>query len=175
MPRRNRRIGRGDPGVKSAVRGREVAGGAGLAGEEQPIIDRVGQRRTAIRHARQRIRIGAARERVGAPVMHSKRLQPARERAAEQRAQFRYGEVEEAVLAFGFQRGGMAAAEIGLDHRPPERPQLVTGGRHAVGVTEYAAVWIEFVGIGKRDEQLVGKTERQAARGIRLLRQRRPK
>lgn len=32
LPRRNRRIGRGDPGVKSAVRGREVAGGAGLAG-----------------------------------------------------------------------------------------------------------------------------------------------
>ena len=96
-------------------------------------------------------------------------LSRAREAAAEQRCQFRDGEIEEGALAAGLERGGMAAAEIGLDHRPAERTDLVARGGHAVGVREDAAVRLELLGIGKRDEQLVGKSERQTARGFDLV------
>src|SRR5471030_2826728 len=98
-------------------------------------------------------------------------LYPAREGTAEEGGQFRHSEVEKGALALGFQRGGMVAAEIGLDLRPPERAQLIAGGSDAVGVPKNATVRLELFGIGERDEQLIRKTERQAACGLRLLRQ----
>ena len=100
-------------------------------------------------------------------------LQPACEVVAEQSVSSDDGEIEKGALAACFERRGMAAAVIGLDHRPSERAQLIARGRDAVGVAEDAAVRFEFFGIGQRDEQLVGEPERQAARGLRLVRQRR--
>ena len=105
--------------------------------------------------------------------MDMDRLDPACEAAAEQVGQFRQREIEKGALAARFERRGVAAAEIGLDHRPPKRAQLIARGRDAVGVAEHAAVRFEFFGIGQRHEQLVRETERQAARGLRLVRQRR--
>ncbi len=105
--------------------------------------------------------------------MHMDRLQSAREGAAEQRAQLRYREIEKCALALGFQRGGMAAAEKSLDLRAAERPQMIGGGRGAIGGAEQAAVRVEFLRALERQEQLIGKAEWQAARGPRLLRQRR--
>src|SRR6202142_4771021 len=103
--------------------------------------------------------------------MHMHRLHPAREGTAEEGGQFRHSEVEKGALALGFQRGGMATAEIGLDLRPPERTKLIAGGSDAVGVPKDATVRIELFGIGERDEQLIRKTERQAACGLRLFRE----
>src|ERR1700690_3355250 len=103
--------------------------------------------------------------------MHMHRLHPAREGTAEEGGQFRHSEVEKGALALGFQRGGMAAAEIGLDLRSPERAKLIAGSSDAVGVPNDATVRLELFGIGEGDEQLIRKTERQAARGLRLFRE----
>src|SRR5476649_2204156 len=102
MPHGKDGIGSRDPGVKAAMRGREIVFRAGLAGEEQVLVDRCGQGGAAIRHARQRIRIGAARKRVGAPAMHMDWFYAARKAAAEEGGQFRYREIEEGALALGF-------------------------------------------------------------------------
>src|SRR5208283_267578 len=102
--------------------------------------------------------------------MHMDWRQPACEAAAEQGGQFRQRKIEEGMRALGLQRGRMAAAVIGLDHRPPEWTKLIAGRRDAVAVAEDAAVRLELFGIGQRDEQLVREPERQSARGLRLVR-----
>ena len=48
-------IGGGDAGFERAVRGGEIGERAGLAGEEQPVVHRRGERGAAIRLARQRV------------------------------------------------------------------------------------------------------------------------
>src|SRR5450759_3156392 len=98
--------------------------------------------------------------------MHMNWFHPARESAAEQTDQFGHGEIEEGALALGFQRGGMAAAEISLDLRTPERPQVISGRRDAIVGAEQADVWVEFLRAVKRQEQFVGQAERQAACGL---------
>ena len=87
---------------------------AGLAGEEEAIVDGRGERGAAIRFARQGIGIGTARERVRAPAMDVQRLDAPPEVAAEQRDELVRGEVEEGGLARRLERGGLPAAEISL-------------------------------------------------------------
>src|SRR5664279_3980045 len=101
--RGNRLVGGGNTGDPAALRGREVAARACFAGEVQAAVNRRGQGGAAIRDARQRVRIGAARKRIGAPAMHMNWFYSARESAAEQIDEFRHREIEEGALALRFQ------------------------------------------------------------------------
>ena len=93
--------------------------------------------------------------------MQADRLDARGESTAEQTDKFGHGEVEKRAVAACFQLGGKAAAEISFDHRPPERPELISGGRGAVGVAEQPHVVVEFLRSFERHEQFVGKPERQ--------------
>src|SRR5215471_13494948 len=70
---RDRPLGRGDPGQVGAVRGGVVAARAGLAGKEQSIVHRRGERGAAVRLSRQGIGVGTAGERIDAPGMQPER------------------------------------------------------------------------------------------------------
>ena len=60
-------LGGGDPGQVGAVGGREEIGRAGLAGEEQAVVDRGGEHRAVIGVAGKRVGVGTARPRVLQP------------------------------------------------------------------------------------------------------------
>ena len=108
LPRGDDLIGRGDAGELAAVRGGEIVDRAGLAREEQPVVDRRGEHRPAIGLAGQRIRIGAARK--GSAPQRECRigLSRAGERAAEKADQLGHREVEERAVAAGLEFGAPA-------------------------------------------------------------------
>lgn len=82
--RGDHRVGGREAGIPGAVHGREIVQRARLAGEEQPPVDRGGERRAAVRPAGRGIGIGSARERVRTPAVQTQRADPADEGAAEQ-------------------------------------------------------------------------------------------
>src|SRR5271169_2943990 len=127
------------------MRGREVMFRARLAGEEQPIVDRLRQRLAAIGKAGQRKRIRAERKRIVAPAMDPGRLQAAGEAAAEQSNQFGHGEAEERAFAIVFELRGQAAGKIGLDLRPAEWSQMIAAGAFSIGASEQARLLFKFV------------------------------
>src|SRR5262245_7125047 len=102
--------------------------------------------------------------------MQPKRLDATGEIAAQQGGELGEGEVEEGTLAAGLEFRRERPPEIGLDLRPAKRPQMIDAGPAAVGAPEQAAVLVELVGIGERQEQLVGVPERQARSGPDFLR-----
>lgn len=87
--------------------------------------------------------------------MNPDRLEAARESAAEHADQLRYREVEECAVAVRLELARQLAAEIALDIRSPQRPQLIRGGRRTIGMSEYTHVLFELVGTVERDEQLI--------------------
>ena len=97
------------------------------------------------------------------------RLHAAREIGAEDADELGYREIDERALAAGFELGRAGAAEIGFDHRAAERPDLIGAGRGPSGIAESAALLRKLLGVGERQEQLVGEPERQARGGIGLL------
>src|SRR4051794_17169935 len=98
--------------------------------------------------------------------MQVKRSYPAGEVAAEQADQFGNGKIQERGLARGLQLGGEGRGKINFDLRPPEGPEVIGGSPAAVGAPEQAAILLEFPGVGERQEQLVGQSERQARRRL---------
>ena len=117
-----------------------------LSGKEQTIVDRFGEHRAAIGASRQGKRISAARIGVDAPAMKTYRLQPPGKVIAEELRQFRSGKVKERVVALALEFPRQASAEINLDVRTPERPQVISGRGGAIGMSEYPRIGIEFVG-----------------------------
>ena len=101
--------------------------------------------------------------------MQMQRSYPAGEVAAEQADQLGNGKIQERGLARGLELGGEGRAKIDFDLRPPERPEVIGRRPAAVGAPEQAAILLEFPGVGERQEQLVGQSERQARRRIGLL------
>src|SRR5262245_62679177 len=104
--------------------------------------------------------------------MNVQELHAARKGAAEEAGELADREIEKGRGAASLEFGRTAAAEIGLDHRPPERAQVIGGGAAAIGAAEQAALLLELFGMGEREKQLVGEAERQAGGGLRLRRQR---
>ena len=107
-PRLNRLIGSGGARKPAAMGGREVVFRARFAGEKQPVVDRSGKYRAAIRHAGQSVGIRAAREGVDAPGMDADRFDAAREIIAKKAGQFGHRGIEEGGFARCFQRRGVA-------------------------------------------------------------------
>ena len=137
------------------MRGGKVGSRAGLAGKKDPVVDRRRQHRTIVGPSRQRVGVGAARQGIRAPLVRTARRDAAREVGAEQTDEFGYGKIQEGRLAALFELGRQRAAEIAFDQRPAERAELIRGGRRAIVGPKGAAVRIERLRIGKREEQLV--------------------
>ena len=94
-----------------AVRSGIIAGRACLSGEEQAIVHRCGELGAAIRLPGQRVRIGAAREWIGAPAVKPERLHPSGEIVAEQGDEFANGKINESNVAACFEFERQAAAD----------------------------------------------------------------
>src|ERR1700730_2254717 len=129
-------FGGGHAGEIGAVRSGIVMLRTCFAGEEQAIVHRRGQRASALRLTGQSIGIGAAGERIAAPAIKLERFHPAGEIAAEQADQLGHTEVGERSFARRLQLSRQRSAEIGLDLRPTERPEVIDPGSAAVGATE---------------------------------------
>ncbi len=84
--------------------------------------------------------------------------------------QFRDGIVGKGFIAAIFEFAGKASAEIDLDQRPAQGPQIVGRGRGAVGAAEQTAVRFEFLRIAQRQKKFVGKPQWQAGRSVCLAR-----
>ena len=78
-----------------------------------------------------------------------------------------------AALAVSLELRRQGPAEIRLDLRPAERPEVIGRRPAAIGAAEQTAVLLEFIGIGQRQEQLVVEPQRQARRRLCFLVQRR--
>jgi hypothetical protein len=102
-----------------------------------------------------------------APGRHRERREPAGEARAEERTEF-FPDKGESGLGRGLELAGKNAAEETLNDRPAERPQIVAPGPCAVETAEQVALGRQRVGLGKREEDLVGETERQARRGVEM-------
>ena len=76
----------------------------------------------------------------------------ARERTAKKADKVRHGAIKKRAVAAGLKLRGETSAEIDLDHRPPERPELIGGGCGTIGVSEHARVLLEFLGALERQE-----------------------
>src|SRR4051812_22633896 len=100
--------------------------------------------------------------------MQMERSYPAGEIAAEQADQFGNGKIEERGLARGLEIGGEVGSKISFDLRPPEGPEVIGGRPASVGAPEQATILLEFSGVGERQEQLIGQSERQACRRLGL-------
>src|SRR5512141_3379900 len=76
FPARGKNLfGGSDACAIGAVRRRVIVLRAGLAGKEQSTVHRRGQRRAAVHFARKRVGVGAARERIRAPMVDMDRLE----------------------------------------------------------------------------------------------------
>src|SRR5262245_43746302 len=102
-----------------------------------------------------------------------KQLHPTGEVAAEHADELAYCEIKECPLALSLELRRQWPAEIGLDIRPTERPEVIRCRSAAIGVAEQAALLVKFVGLGQRQEQLVVISERQARRRLSFLMKRR--
>ena len=111
-----------DSGPIAAVRGRVVVGGAGLAGEEQAIVDRRGQRGARLGGADAGMRIGPQRVGIAAPGRRGDRMQPAPEIVAEERRQLIDGKGREGILLLEIARepsAEMALRVLAVSPTPP--------------------------------------------------------
>ena len=135
-PRGDYLFGGGHAGEIGAVRSGTVMLRTRFAGEEQAIVHRRGQRASALRLTGQSIGIGATGERIAAPAIKLERFHPAGEIAAEQVDQLGHTEVGERSFARRLQLSRQRSAEIGLNLRPTERPEVIDPGSAAVGATE---------------------------------------
>ena len=68
--------------------------------------------------------------------MNTNRVHSLRKRAAKQRRQLRHREVEKRILTFRFQFLRQPSAEIDLDLRPTERPQMIRRGGGSIDGAE---------------------------------------
>ena len=101
------------------------------------------------------------------------RLYAATEIAAEHAGHFGNGKIKKCAVAAGFEFRGQLAAEIGLDLRPAQRPELIGTGRRAIGMSEQAHVGVELLGAVECHEEFIVEPQRQALRGFDFFRQRR--
>src|SRR5580704_6958815 len=129
--------------------------GTSFAREEQAIVDGGGQLCAAVRLARQRAGVGAAREWIETPALTKNRFDAAREGTAEQAGQFGNGEIEERSLALRFERRRLTAAEIDFNLWPAERSEVIDSGARAIRMAEQAALRLEFLRVVERQKQLV--------------------
>ena len=84
--------------------------------------------------------------------MNGNRPDARRKSVAEKADEVRHGAIKKRVVAAALQFGGEATAEIGLDHRSPERPEVIVGRSRTIDVSEHPRVRLEFLGAGKGDE-----------------------
>src|SRR5262245_24179390 len=95
-----------------------------------------------------------------------------RKLAAEQVGQLRCSKIEKSILAVRFEIGRALSSKVNLDLRAAEWPQMIRCRGCSIGGAEEPAVFLEFFGVLKREEKLVGKAERQVLRSRRLVRKR---
>ena len=142
----------------------------GFSREEQPAVDRGCQHGALAGMAGQGVRVGAAGERVVGPARFAERFQLAAEVVAE--------EGDDLVDAV---RGDGAVAGVREVLRKNDAPETLASGlaarKDVVGAhlgAHGGAAQIAFLrqrlGFGERQGHLVGEAERQAARGIELVR-----
>ena len=147
-PHSNHLFGGDNAGEIGAVRGGIVVLRTRFAGKEQAIVYRRGQRASARRLTGQSIGIGAAGERIAAPAMKPERFHPAGEITAEQAGQLGHSKVDERSFPRRLELSREPTAEIGLDLRPAERPEVIDPGSATVGAAKQSALLIELSGIG---------------------------
>ena len=82
-------------------------------------------------------------------------------------------EIEKRGVAARFELARQRSAEIGFDLRPAERAQVIGARAGAIGAAEQPAVLLEFLGMIERQEELVVEPERQGARGVDFVGDRR--
>src|SRR5580692_3143652 len=99
----------------ATMRGRKIMPRTRFAGEENAAVNRLGQRLPTFRKARRGKRIGAERERVATPAMHTNRFHTLGKIAAEYSHKFGNGKVEKCGLATWFEIGGAPAAKVSFD------------------------------------------------------------
>src|SRR5215470_15115924 len=138
------------PAKISAVRSGIVAARARLSGEEQAILYRCGEFGSAIRLTWQGERIGAARERIGAPTFELEQLDPAGEVVTEQGDQLADGKIEKTYVVACFELGRQAAAEISLNLGSAERAEMIDAGLTSIRTSEKTALFIKFFGVRQR-------------------------
>src|SRR5262245_42469521 len=146
-----------DAGAIGAVRSRIVVDRAGFAREQQALVDRRGERGARVAVTNPGIRIGAAAERIAAPRGGGERPDPLAEVVAEVRRELVDREGREVAL---LQLARERAAEVALDQRRAERPQVIAAGRGAVGRSEEARLHRQVVRVLDLQEYLVGEPER---------------
>src|SRR5271156_480114 len=100
-------------------------------------------------------------------------LEAARESAAEHADQFGYRELEECAVAARLELCRQIAAEKGLDLRPPQRLELIRGGRRTIGMCKYARISFELLRAVERHKEFVVEPQRQTLRRVGFLWQRR--
>src|SRR5262249_15147919 len=145
-------FGRAHTRVPAAVSGREIVHRAGFAGKEQTAADWRRELRPAVGKSRRRVRIRTERKRISTPAMNGNRPDARRKCVAEKPGEARHGAIKKSVIAAALQFGGKATAEIGLDHRSPERPEVIVGCGRTIDVSEHPRVRLEFLGTGKGNE-----------------------
>src|SRR5262249_7389267 len=115
--------------------GGEIVHRAGFPGKEQTAVDWRGELPPAVGKSRRRVRIRTERKRIGTPAINGNRLDARRKSAAEQADEVGHGAIKNRAIAAPLQFGGEATAEIGLDHRSPERPEVIVGRSRTIDVS----------------------------------------
>ena len=95
-------------------------------------IHRRGERRTRVRMAGKRVRIGFQRERIAPPAVFDERAQAAAEAAAEQFDKLSDGEIEKRAESRDLELVRQPPAEESFDERTAERTQMIAAGRSPV-------------------------------------------
>ena len=161
------------PAVPCPMRGREKIRRGRFARKEQSPVDRRRQHGAGAGVAGQRVRIGAAREGVVGPARFRQRLQFAAVIVAEERRRSRRCFAPPARRRRRLPvRLRETAAEKAFDAGLAERAQMIGAHRGAHGGAAQIAVLRQRLRLVQRQHHLVGKAERQAARGVDLCRQR---
>src|SRR5207245_2124208 len=142
----NHRVGSSHPAKIGAMCSRIIAARARLSGEEQAIVHRCGEFGSAIRLAGQGVRIGAAREWIGAPTFQLERLHPSGEIAAKQGDELADGKIDESNIISCLEFGCQAAAEISLDVGSAERAEMINASLAVIRASEKTDLFIKLLG-----------------------------
>ena len=90
--------------------------------------------------------------------MHPEQFQTAGKIAAEQMHKLGNGKVEKRVRRHALSSSAAnPAGEIGFDHRPAKRPEMIAGGAGTIDMAEHPDVLVEFFGTVERNEEFVGQ------------------
>jgi hypothetical protein len=154
-------VGGFDTGQIGAVRRREIVRRACLSGKKDSSIHRRGERRTRVRMARKRVRIGSSRKRFAPPAGFDERAQAGANAAAEQFDKLSDGEIEQRAGSRGLELVCQSPAEKSFDERSAERTQMIATGRGPVRVADQMTVHGQQLRHFDRHDGLVSEAERQ--------------